>query len=72
MGSRPWTFAEDRKREKAVGKRDEKAGDRELGYGKAQTEGKPQKRWKDNLTAVGIGGAAASLISVLSEAAEGL
>jgi hypothetical protein len=34
----------------------------------------PQKvsRWKENLTAAGIGGAAVSLLNVLSEAAEGL
>lgn len=29
-------------------------------------------RWKENLTAAGIGGAAVSLLTVLSEAAEGL
>jgi hypothetical protein len=34
----------------------------------------PQKvsRWKENLTAASIGGAAVSLLNVLSEAAEGL
>jgi hypothetical protein len=29
-------------------------------------------RWKEHMTAAGIGGAAASLINVLTEAAEGL
>jgi len=33
---------------------------------------KGRSRWKENLTAAGIGGAAVSLLSVLSEAAEGL
>jgi hypothetical protein len=31
-----------------------------------------RKRWRENLTAAGIGGAAVSLLNVLSEAAEGL
>jgi hypothetical protein len=31
-----------------------------------------KSRWKENLTAAGIGGAAASLLNVLAEAAEGL
>ena len=33
---------------------------------------KPKSRWKENLTAAGIGGAAVSLLNVLTEAAEGL
>ena len=33
---------------------------------------KKGSRWKENLTAAGIGGAAASLLNVLTEAAEGL
>lgn len=40
--------------------------------GKARAERGAQSRWKENHTAVGIGGAAASLLQVLSEAAEGL
>jgi len=31
-----------------------------------------KKRWKENLTAAGIGGAAVSLLNVLTEAAEGI
>lgn len=33
---------------------------------------KPKSRWKENLTAASMGGAAVSLFNVLSEAAEGL
>ena len=36
---------------------------------KAATEKK--RRWKENLTAAGLGGAAVSLLNVLAEAAEG-
>ncbi|KAH7416641.1 hypothetical protein BKA64DRAFT_636042 [Cadophora sp. MPI-SDFR-AT-0126] len=39
---------------------------------KARAGGNARSRGKENLTAAGIGGAAASLLSVLSEAAEGL
>lgn len=43
-------------------------------HGRDSAREKPQKvsRWKENLTAAGIGGAAASLLNVLTEAAEGL
>ena len=40
--------------------------------GKARAGGNPQGRRKENLTAASIGGAALSLLNVLSEAAEGL
>lgn len=51
----------------------EKARDREgsRGGGKGRN-GSSSSRWKENLTAAGIGGAAVSLLNVLSEAAEGL
>ena len=37
-----------------------------------EVEQMKKKRWKENLTAAGIGGAAVSLLNVLSEAAEGI
>lgn len=37
-----------------------------------ELEREKKKRWTSNLTAAGIGGAAVSLLSVLSEAAENL
>lgn len=55
-------------RERERGEREREGREREREKG----EGKERKRWKDNLTAAGIGGAAASLINVLTEAAEGL
>jgi hypothetical protein len=41
-------------------------------YPKSAEKAKSSSRWKENLTAAGIGGAAVSLLNVLSEAAEGL
>ena len=41
-------------------------------YSKSAEKAKSSSRWKENLTAAGIGGAAVSLLNVLSEAAEGL
>ena len=48
--------------------------DREREKSKDKKASPPQKvsRWKENLTAASIGGAAVSLLNVLSEAAEGL
>lgn len=47
--------------------------DRERDHrGSHREKEKPKSRWKENLTAAGIGGAAASLLNVLTEAAEGL
>lgn len=48
--------------------------DRERDKDRERKAPPPQKvsRWKENLTAAGIGGAAVSLLNVLSEAAEGL
>jgi hypothetical protein len=55
-------------------RRKDKAGDREsLSISrKARAGGNAKSRWKENLTAAGLGGAAVSLFNVLSEAAEGL
>lgn len=55
-------------REKEGKERDRENREREREKG----EGKDRRRWTDNLKAAGIGGAAASLINVLTEAAEGL
>lgn len=46
----------------------------ERGHARDRPPPPPQKgsRWKEHMTAAGIGGAAASLINVLTEAAEGL
>jgi len=48
--------------------------DRERDRDRERKAPPPQKvsRWKENLTAASIGGAAVSLLNVLSEAAEGL
>lgn len=51
--------------------RDRERGDYRDRDGHREKE-KPKSRWKENLTAAGIGGAAVSLLNVLSEAAEGL
>ena len=40
--------------------------------GNKEVEQMKKKRWKENLTAAGIGGAAVSLLNVLTEAAEGI
>jgi hypothetical protein len=49
--------------------RDDRKGDRDREREKEKEKG---KRWREHVTAAGIGGAAASLISVLSEAAADL
>jgi hypothetical protein len=43
-----------------------------LKIGKPEAMGKAQGKRKENVTATGLGGAATSLLDILSEAAEGL
>jgi len=72
----------DGKREKSSrgghgdGKREKYGKDRDDGMSREKDKKKPlvqgRRRWGENLTAAGLGGAAVSLLSVLSEAAEGL
>ncbi len=55
-------------------RRKDRGGNRESlsTSGKARAGGNAKSRWKENLTAASIGGAAISLLNVLSEAAEDL
>ena len=41
-------------------------------HGRHREKDRKNSRWRENLTAAGLGGAAASLLGVLSEAAEGI
>jgi hypothetical protein len=49
-----------------------KVSEKNARAGGASNRNKPRNKWREGLTAAGIGGAAASLMNVLSEAAEGL
>lgn len=53
-------------------RRERDRGDRDARGPNKEVEQMKKKRWKENLTAAGIGGAAVSLLNVLTEAAEGL
>lgn len=46
--------------------------DRDMEKQKDKPKEKPKSRWKEQLTAASMGGAAVSLFNVLSEAAEGI
>ncbi|KAG0648801.1 hypothetical protein D0Z07_4722 [Hyphodiscus hymeniophilus] len=60
-----------RDRERERERERERGEHRERDHGHKEKE-KSKSRWKENLTAASIGGAAVSLLNVLSEAAEGL
>ena len=68
---------EPRRRHSSPPRSRDRERDRERGEHRERDQGhkekeKPKSRWKENLTAASIGGAAVSLLNVLSEAAEGL
>lgn len=68
--SPPRSRDRDRDRDRERGDRRDRNGYKEKE--KPRPVEKQKSRWKENLTAASIGGAAVSLLNVLSEAAEGL